>query len=86
MFQVLQQESSPHFYLTVTSGKTNWSIKDTVEAGDGKIQSASAGTACPASPSNSVDKSLGQNSWQYDNSPWLNGNIIVSCETPNRCL
>ena len=94
MFQVLQQESSPHYYLTVGSGKTTWGVHDTVDTIASKIGSASAGTACPASPSDSISKRKGRNSWQYYTNTddvstmpngWHSGNIIVSCETANRC-
>ena len=87
MFQVLQQETSPHFYLSVGSGESCWSIKDSIEVTVGKIASASAGTTCPASPSNSVSKRMGLNSWEYSNSAvWHSGNITVSCEASDRCL
>jgi len=85
--QVWQQESSPHLYLNVEHARpTTWFIQTHVAARGAKIRSASTGTACPASPSNSVNKRLGWNSWQYGNSGWHDGNISVSCETPNRCL
>jgi len=85
--QVLQQESSPHLYFAVRSGSTTWSIADHIEKPSGKISSASAGTTCPASPSASVSKRLGWNSWHYAHLlNWHAGNITVSCETTNRCL
>ena len=87
MFQVLQQETSPHLYLSVGSGESSWTIRESIEVTGAHIESASAGTTCPASPSNSVSKRMGLNSWEYSNSAvWHSGNITVSCEAPDRCL
>ena len=87
MIQVLQQESAPHYYLKTTTGSTTWAINSIIEDTASKIQAGSAGTACPTSPSSSVNKRFGQNNWQYsDNNGWHDGEIVVTCETPNRCL
>ena len=94
MFQVWKQKSSPHHYLTVETFGSHWSIRKTVETGGRYIASASAGTSCPASSSNSKSKRHGQINWGY--AKYVNGkgklvvantgDIIVTCETPNRCL
>jgi len=85
--QVWKQESSPHRFLTVQTGFSHWGISNTVKDRSVYIASASAATSCPASPSNSKNKRLGLMDWRYvKNKRWFTGNIIVTCETPNRCL
>ena len=78
--QVLRQESSPHKYLTVALGDSTWGIRSSVDTPLVSIHSASAGTACPSNPSESVSKRSGWNSWRFhDGSGWRNGEIEVSC-------
>ena len=94
MFQVWRKESSPHLYLTIHNKFSYWSIRDTLEATTVYITSASASTSCPASSSNSKNKRHGQINWGY--AKYVNGkgklvvantgDIIVTCETPNRCV
>ena len=80
LLQVLRQESSPHKYLTVATGDPTWGIRSSVDSASSVIHSASAGTACPSSPSESVSERYGWNSWRfYDGSGWHNGEIEVSC-------
>ena len=51
------------------------------------IQSASLGGMCAADPSNAVNKSFGQQSWQYCDgnknfkSSWHDGDIKITCLT-----
>ena len=88
LLQVFRQESSPHQYLTVAPGGSYWGIRSSVESASSVIHSASAGTACPSSPSESVSKRRGWNSWRYytkgpwyspSSGGWHNGEIEVSC-------
>ena len=84
VFQVFQQDSSPHRFLTVASGKTDWGIRDAADNRVSYIDSASAGTSCPSSPSSSVSKRYGWNSWRYyENNKWQDGDIEVSCSNCN---
>ena len=84
VFQVLQQDSSPHRFLTVATGKTSWGIRPAVDERSSYIHSASAGTSCPSSSSSSVSKREGWNSWRYyENSKWQDGDIEVSCSNCN---
>ena len=80
LLQVLRQESSPHKYLTVATGDSTWGIRSSVDSPSSVIHSASAGTACPSSPSESVSERYGWSSWRYyGNGGWHNGEIEVSC-------
>ena len=84
VFQVLQQDSSPHRFLTVATGFSLWGIRDAVDERASHIYSPSAGTSCPSSPSSSVSKREGWNSWRYyENSKWQDGDIEVSCSNCN---
>ena len=102
MFQVFRQESSPHHYLVVCTGSTtgnwwpgssigNWCIKKTLaHVTVSRIESPSAATSCPASPSNSMNKKKGRLWWSYRHGDAWRGVYIdkwleVSCETPKRC-
>ena len=65
-------------YLFVPTSETHWGISNSIDASFGLIQSASAGTVSPSSPSNSVNKRKGWSSWQYkDDSGWQDGDIRV---------
>ena len=76
--QLLQHASGSNLYLRVRTGKTTWGIGSTIDGKGRKIQSASAGTVSPASPSNSVSKRDGLTSWQYaDDGKWHDGDIRV---------
>ena len=76
--QLLQHASGSNLYLYVATGTSNWTIGDTIDGTSGWIQSASAGTVSPASPSNSVSKRDGLTSWQYaDDGKWHDGDIRV---------
>ena len=78
LLQLLQHASGSDIYLSVRTNGTNWLIGDTINGKSGFIKSASAGTVSPASPSNSVNKRLGQTSWQYgDANGWHDGDIRV---------
>ena len=76
--QLLQHASGSNLYLRVPTGTTLWMIGSTIDGDSGWIESASAGTVSPASPSNSVNKRTGQTSWQYgDANGWHDGDIRV---------
>ena len=84
VFQVFQQDSSPHRFLTVATGKTSWAIRSAADNKASYVHSASAGTSCPSSSSSSVSKREGWNSWRYyDNNKWQDGDIEVSCSNCN---
>ena len=51
-----------HLYLYVGLGGT-WMIGSTIDSIFGRIQSGSAGSVCPAHPSNRVNNRKGQWKW-----------------------
>ena len=54
-----------------------------VEVIDGKIRSGSAPGLCPASARAVVNKWLNQNSWQYLDGRWQDGDFTVTCDDRN---
>jgi len=88
--EVLQlQHATRKRYLVVGTGKTTWGIRDSIDASIAYIQSASAGSSCPASPAAAVSERMGWNSWKFWNDGAWHGagdDITVTCETPNRCI
>ena len=65
-------------YLFVPTLESHWGISSIIDAHFGLIQSASAGTVSPSSPSNSVNKRMDWSSWQYiDDAGWQDGDISV---------
>ena len=89
--QVLQlQHATQKRYLTVTTGQTSWGIRASLNSTSAYLQSSSAGSSCPASPAAAVSGWTGRNSWQFANATgdWIEAghDIVVTCETPNRCL
>ena len=68
--------------------KPKSNFKQDPETGISNIESASAGSSCPASPAAAVSKRLNWNSWQFgENGSWHEAgtDIAVTCETPNIC-
>ena len=76
-------------YLRVAS--CTWVISTTIEGSTAAIQSGSAGSVCPAHPSNRVSNRMGWRSWQYATgtgwnyarrrAEWTPGEISVTCDT-----
>ena len=68
-------------YLRVAS--CTWVISTTIEGSTAAIQSGSAGSVCPAHPSNRVNNKKGWRSWRYatKRAEWTAGEILVTCDT-----
>ena len=59
-----------------------WMIGSTIDTCFGLIQSGSAGSVCPAHPSNRLSNKMGWRSWKYGGgTEWTDGEISVTCDT-----
>merc|ERR1712037_552729 len=64
--EVLQlQHATLKRYLMVRTGRTNWGIRDALNATSSHIISPSAGSSCPVSPAAAVSERYGWTSWLY---------------------
>ena len=80
--QLLQHSSDPDIYLRVTAGGSAWLISNTIDGPSGWIESASAGSSCPAHSENAFSERFGRKSWRYyDNGDWHDGDIKLTCST-----
>ena len=80
--QLLQHSSGSELYLRVATGWTSWLIHDTIDEPVSWIQSASAGSSCPAHSENAFSERFGQKSWRYsDNGEAVEGDIKLTCST-----
>ena len=87
-FQVFQREKNednetPFFYLSISTDCTTWSISNSLESRTCYLQSSSAGTSCPAAPSNAVNTHAARTSWLFFDSRGnlKEGNIQLFCAT-----
>ena len=86
--QLLQHSDGSELYLQVPTGRTSWRIDNTIDGWAGWkissrwIQSASAGSSCPAHSENAFSERFGWKSWQYaDDVGWHDGDIKLTCST-----
>ena len=78
--QVFKHE---HATLYLRMGRCSWMISNTIDSPAGCIlSSGSAGSVCPAHPSNRVNNKKGWRSWKYcGGTEWTAGEISVTCDT-----
>ena len=79
--QLLQHSSGSELYLRVATGDSNWAIGETIDESVGWIESASAGSSCPAHSENAFSERFGRKSWQYSDNGWHDGDIKLTCST-----
>ena len=79
--QLLQNSSG--LYLRVATDTTNWMISDSIDDGEARIESGSAGAMCPAHPSNAVSDRFGRTNWVFDDGKggFPAGDVAVKCLT-----
>jgi len=84
--EVFKLEGSSDFYFFVKPGKVNWAIWSNLKATKRYIRSGSAGQACPAHPSNKINKRLDFNDWSFnkaedddDEEDWEEEGVVVQC-------
>ena len=92
-WQVFKLEGSDDCYLYVRDGPDvyNWSIWSSLKGGQIYINSASAGQACPAHPTNASNVWDGYNDWRVKKkrgnasggNDWEEGGVVVRCSVHN---
>ena len=95
-WQVFKLEGSDDCYLYVRDGPDvyNWSIWSSLKGGQIYINSASAGQACPAHPTNASNVWDGYNDWRVKKkrgnasggNDWEEGGVVVRCSVHNNWL
>ena len=69
-------------YLAVDAKGFCWAITPDINSNAGCVQSASAGSVCPAHLCNRVNNRIGWRSWLYSNvTEWTAADIEVTCDT-----
>ena len=78
--QVFQQEGGQGRLLMVKVGKTNWSIRDSVDAGTPAIVSGAA-SICPADPRARSSQWFNWKNWRFrDGGEFVEGGVSVECD------
>ena len=79
----IEDNEAPLFYLSISTDCTTWSISSSLESRTCYLQSSSAGTSCPAAPSNALNTHAARRSWLFFDSRGnlKEGNIQLFCAT-----